>query len=149
MRYLTVSLPLCGEHKEYFNQWGWRLLYILLGVIGLFVVLMAASILAALMLGANAGYVILPIWLVAVLALGGFILMAVIGTRSGVSTRGIERRGMKLANVSAAFASELDQLRADRGGEEDDSEEFEAFTEDTGPSPRPRRRRRGPGEADY
>jgi hypothetical protein len=129
MRYLTVTVPLCREHKDYFKGWGFLLLYIILGIFALFVVLILGSVFAACALGDKAGYLILPMWLLAVASIIGFAVFAVMGTKRGVHARGIDRGGMRLANVSQAFKDTLDELREEAGPEGDDSEEFESFSE--------------------
>ncbi|MBM4072602.1 MAG: hypothetical protein FJ271_27295 [Planctomycetes bacterium] len=147
-RYLTASVPLCKEHENYFTKWQYRLLYLIIGVIGLFVGLIVISVLAALLLGGNAVFVIVPVALIAVLSLFGFIAYAMVSSSKGVHTNLIDKKGMRLVNVADDFADALDALREEQGEQQGEEEEEVTFDE-FGDADERRPRRGRPRDDDY
>lgn len=137
-RYLTASVPLCKEHEDYFTKWQYKVLYIVLGVFGLFIGLIVVSVLAALLMGGNAVFVIVPVALIAVFSLFGFIAYALIGSSKGVHTNLIDKKGMRLVNVADEFVDALDALRQEQGKEQE-TVYFEEFADSEERGPRRRR----------
>lgn len=128
MRYLTTSLPLCKAHSAYFTSKQWRALIVFGVLVAFFVVMLFTTVLCMLVLGEMGLYVVVPIILLAVVAMFAFIAFMILTSKIGVYPKTIRRDGMLLANVSEEFVHAIEELR-EAYGESDDSE-LEEFSED-------------------